>query len=285
MKQTSSPEEDLITFLHALSSHRSPWGSQEGRSGRAWAERRGAPQEGFIALPRGCWFSWPADSVCGECKCWAPAKSCRGGRQVVLEVNGVLATVPIWDGTVAEASGIGCRGAQHPRERQPWAGGCSHRWQDGGFAAEQGTCPVPLQPPRAPGLSQDPGAVEKGLKINDWGHTGGPEQSSAAVWKMLAVPLPIMVVLHPNSSHFAGRREDKWVKSTQASAFQVFLSTPAVCTSSGFIHALISLHQSFNSRVLPCVSVGRAVSPGVSEPPGSDFPAGPSEGVLCFCGL
>jgi len=144
---------------------------------------------------------------------------------------------------------------------------------------------VPLQPPRAPGLSQDPGAVEKGLKINDWGHTGGPEQSSAAVWKMLAVPLPIMVVLHPNSSHFAGRREDKWVKSTQASAFQVFLSTPAVCTSSGFIHALVSLHQSFNSRVLPCVSVGRAVSPGVSEPPGSDFPAGPSEGVLCFCGL
>lgn len=61
-------------------------------------------------------------------------------------------------------------GPQHSRgEAGTGRGRCSRRWEDSGFAGEQGTCPVPLQPPGAPSL----GGLRKTLKIYYWGHVRG----------------------------------------------------------------------------------------------------------------
>lgn len=85
---------------------------------------------------------------------------------------------------------------------------------------------------------------------------------------------------------FAGGREDKWVKSTQAFAFQLFPSRPAAWTSSGLILALGSFQQSLETQVLPCMWVDiAALLPGVSNPSGSYFPEGLSEEILYFWSL
>lgn len=75
---------------------------------------------------------------------------------------------------------------------------------------------------------------------------------------------------------------EKWVKSTQASAFQLFPSRLDVHTSSGLIRALGSLQQSFKRLYVGGQSGMAVLPPGVSEPAGSYLPEGPSEGILHF---
>lgn len=55
-------------------------------------------------------------------------------------------------------------------------------------------------------------------------HEGAEERAQIGT-EDAAAPLLTLVCLHQNSSHFAGKGGNKWVKSIQASAFQLFPSS------------------------------------------------------------
>lgn len=114
---------------------------------------------------------------------------------------------------------------------------------------EQGACPGAsaaswLAHPRALG------GGEKGLKMHHWGHLRGlRKEPRSSIEDICSTTLDRGVVCIQTAAILQGTAGKKWVKSTQASAVQLFLSRPAVHASSGLIRALGSLPQSFKTPV------------------------------------
>lgn len=129
------------------------------------------------------------------------------------------------------------------REMQPSGRG---QW----FFSGAGTCLMLLQPSGAQGGLRNRGDAALGA------HEGAEENAQNWYWQCLPHQFWLCCVSHQSSIHFAGKQ--KWVKSTQASALQLFLSSPAVHTGSGLIHALVSLQQSYNAGALPYTSSATA---------------------------